>query len=385
MIETQPMMVQANLIPINKPLLDEEEVKVVSQILRSGALTGRTERIDSHVGKFEKRFAEFVKAKHAFAVNSGTSALYLSLLASGVGRKHEVIVPSFTFVSTAESVLLAGAEPVFVDIHPQTYNIDPDEIEKAISRKTKAIIPVDLYGLPADMKPIREIADDHDLVVVEDAAQAHGARYQGLPTGRFAHLACWSFYASKNMTTGEGGMITTNDDRYQDNIPYMRTHGEKEEYVSTMLGGNFRMPEMEAAIGNVQLSKLPAFLQARNRNASRLAERLEDSETIQLPTVSKGYKHSWYLFTIKLKGANEKTRDQIVEKLRNQGIGATVYYRCPIHLMPLYSGFRTSSLAHTEDAAKHVISLPIHPAVTPEQIDSIAQSMQKVLESKRDP
>ncbi len=380
MIKTQRMMVLANLIPINKPLLDEEEVKIVSHVLRSCALTGRTERVGSHVGKFEKRYAKFVKAKHAFAVNSGTAALYLSLLASGVERRHEVIVPSFTFVSTAESVLLVGAEPVFADIHPQTYNIDPDQIERAISTRTKAIIPVDLYGLPADMKPIREIADDHNLVVVEDAAQAHGAQYRGHPTGHFAEVACWSFYASKNMTTGEGGMITTNDDQYQDVIPYMRTHGEKEEYVSTMLGGNFRMPEMEAAIGNVQLSKLPTFLKARRQNASRLAERLEDLETIQLPTVNKGFKHSWYLFTIKLKGANEKTRDHIVEKLRNQGIGATVYYRCPIHLMPLYSGFRKGSLSNTEAAAKLVLSLPIHPAVTSEQIDYIAQSMHSILE-----
>lgn len=368
------------MIPINKPLIDEEEVKVVSQILRSCALTGRTERIGSYVGKFERAFAKFVKAKYAFAVNSGTSALYLSLLALRVGWRDEVIVPSFTFVSTAESVLLAGAEPVFVDINPETYNIEPEEIEKAITEKTKAIIPVDLYGLPADMKPIGEIAEDHNLIVVEDAAQAHGAQYKGMPAGNLAHLACWSFYASKNMTTGEGGMITTNDDRYRDSIPYMRTHGEKEEYVSTMLGGNFRMPEMEAAIGNVQLSKLPNFLKTRERNATRLAEQLGDLEKIQLPNVSTGYKHSWYLFTVKLKGANEKTRDQTVKKLRNLGIGATVYYRCPIHLMPIYRRFRSGSLYHTEEAAKLVLSLPIHPAVAPEQIDYIAESMQRVLE-----
>jgi dTDP-4-amino-4,6-dideoxygalactose transaminase len=297
------------MIAINRPLLDEKEVQAVSKVLRSCLLTGRTERSDSEVRRFEEAFAQFVKAKYAFAVNSGTSALYMSLLAAGLGPGSEVIVPSFTFVATAESVLVLGAKPVFIDINPETYNIDSNLIEKAITNKTKAIIPVDLFGLPADMKVIRDIAVNHNLVVVEDAAQAHGAEYKGMPPGSFADLACWSFYASKNMTTGEGGMITTNEEKYRDILPYMRSHGEKEEYISSMIGGNFRMPEMEAAIGNVQLSKLPGFLTARRKNAERLIERLDGIDELQLPMVPKGYKHSWYLFTVKLKNANEGRGD----------------------------------------------------------------------------
>lgn len=365
-------------IPINRPLLDEEEVEAVAKVLRSGILTSRTESA-SMVGQFERAFAKFVKARYAFAVNSGTTALHLSLLASGLDQGSEVIVPSFTFVATAETVVLAGARPVFVDIDPDTYNIDPERIEEAITEKTKVIIPVDLYGLPADMKPIREIAENHDLKIVEDAAQAHGAECNGKPAGSFADVACWSFYASKNMTTGEGGMITTSSDGYAEKLPYMRSHGEKEEYVSSMIGGNFRMPEMEAAVGNVQLRKLPAFLKRRQSNAENLASKLRNVEKLQLPAVQKGYKHSWYLFTARLKKADKKERDRVVDGLRQLGIGAAVYYQEPIHLMPFYRKFRKRGLPHTEEAARQVFSLPIHPAVETEQIDYIAVSVKKLL------
>jgi len=366
------------MIPINKPLLGEEEVEAVAKVLRSGLLTSRTESA-SMVRIFEEAFARFVKAKHAVAVNSGTAALHLSLLASKVRRGHEVIVPSFTFVSTAETVALAGAKPVFVDINPDTYNIDPEKIKKAITKKTKAIIPVDLFGLPADMESIREIAQEHDLVIIEDAAQAHGALYAGKPAGSSANLACWSFYASKNMTTGEGGMITTNNNEYAEKLPYMRTHGEKDEYVSSMIGGNFRMPEMEAAIGYTQLKKLPNFLKLRRRNAQRLTAKLQNAKKLQLPTVPEGYKHSWYLFTVRLKNADKKKRDKIVAELRKMGIRATVYYRVPIHLMPFYRKFSKHRLPNTEKAANQVFSLPVHPAVTTEQTDYIATSLQKLL------
>ncbi|MCW3985098.1 MAG: DegT/DnrJ/EryC1/StrS family aminotransferase [Candidatus Bathyarchaeota archaeon] len=367
------------MIPINKPLLGEEEVEAVVIVLRSGILTSRT-KSGSIVGLFEDAFAKFVKAKHAFAVNSGTSALHLSLLAAEVGPGNEVIVPSFTFVSTAETVVLVGAKPVFVDINLETYNIDPEKTGKAITKNTKAIIPVDLFGLPAETKPIKEIAQEHGLAVIEDAAQAHGAQYAGKPAGSFADLACWSFYASKNMTTGEGGMITTNSDEYAEKLPYMRSHGEKEEYVSSMIGHNFRMPEMEAAIGRVQLEKLPNFLKQRRRNAERIASKLEGIKELQLPTVPKGYKHSWYLFTVRLKNADEKKRDETIVELKKLSIGATAYYRVPIHLMPFYSKFSKHGLPNTEKAARQVFSLPVHPAVTTEQIDYIASSLQKLLE-----
>jgi perosamine synthetase len=364
-------------IQINKPLLDEEEVEAVAKVLRSGVLTSRAQS-GSRVGEFEKAFSHFVEAKHAFAVSSGTAALHLSLLASGVGHGDEVIAPSFTFVATAETVVLVGAKPVFVDIDPESCNVDPEKVRKAITKRTKAIVPVDIFGLPADVRAIKEIADEHCLMVVEDAAQAHGARYMGKPAGSFADLACWSFYASKNMTTGEGGMITTDSDKFAEKLPCMRTHGETGEYVSTMIGGNFRMPEVEAAIGCVQLRKLPLFLKARRKNAEGLLSRLKGLNWLQLPAVPKGYEHSWYLFTVKLKEDDAERRDRVVSELRKRGIGATVYYPTPIHMMPFYRRFSKQRLPNTEKAARQVLSLPVHPGVTMEQIDHIASSVKKM-------
>jgi perosamine synthetase len=366
------------MIPINKPLLDEAEIRAVTKVLKSGLLTSRAQS-GSMVAKFEQAFAKFVEAKHAFAVNSGTAALQLSLLAAEIERGSEVIVPSLTFVATAETVVLVGARPVFVDINPDTYNIDPDSIRAAINDKTRAIMPVDLFGLPADIKPIREIADEHNLTIIEDAAQAHGARYAGTSVGSLADLACWSFYASKNMTTGEGGMITTNNDKYAEKLPYMRSHGEKAEYRSTMIGGNFRMPEMEAAIGYEQLKKLPGFLQLRQRNAMELATKLQDIDDLQLPTVPDSYTHSWYLFTVRIKNADAEKRNNIVATLRGQGIGATVYYPIPIHAMPFYRRFGETPLPNTEIAADQVFSLPVHPAVTMEQIRNMATTLRSLL------
>jgi len=199
------------MIPVNMPLIGNEEVNAVTRVLKSGILTGRLGS-GPMAKQFEDSFAKFAQAKHAIAVNSGTAALHMSLWAKSIKRGDEVVLPSFTFIATAEAVALVGAKPVFVDIKPNTYNIDPEKIEPAITSKTRAIMPVDLYGLPAEMDKIREIADKHGLLVVEDAAQAHGASYRGKPPGNFADVACWSLYASKNMTTSEGGMLTTNDD-----------------------------------------------------------------------------------------------------------------------------------------------------------------------------
>jgi perosamine synthetase len=366
------------MIPVNMPLIGDEEIEAVIKVLKSGILTGRV-RSGPWVKQLEDGFAEFVKAKYAYAVNSGTAALHLSLMAANVGVGDEVIVPSFSFIATAEAVALVGAKPVFVDVKPDTYNIDPEKVEKAVTKKTRAIIPVDLYGLPADMEPIREIADGQDLVIVEDAAQAHGAAYETKPCGSYADLACWSFYASKNMTTGEGGMITTNKREYAEKVPFMRAHGEKEEYFSSMLGHNFRMPEIEGAVGFIQLGKLPRFLEARRKNAMRLTEKLSGVERLVLPEEPRGFRHSWYLYTVRLRDASERGRDAVVAKLREKGVGATVYYRTPIHLMPYYSGFGRFSLSVTEKVAQQVFSLPVHPGVTLEQVDFLAEVLEKLL------
>jgi perosamine synthetase len=365
------------MIPINMPIIGDEEVEAITKVLRSGLLTGRVQS-GPWVKRLEVGFSKFVKAKYAFAVDTGTAALHLSLMASGMGAGDEVIVPSFTFIATAEAVALVGAKPVFVDIEPSSYNINPQNIEGASTKKTKAIIPVDLYGMPANMAPIREIADRRGLVIIEDAAQAHGATYEAKPVGSYADIACWSFYASKNMTTGEGGMITTNKEKYADKTPYMRAHGEKVEYYSSMLGHNFRMPEMEGALGYVQLQKLPKFLEARRKNATQLTEILGSAKRLQLPEEPRGFRHSWYLYTVRLKDATESERGKLVEKLRQKNIGATVYYHAPIHLMPYYKRFGKYQLPEAEKASKQVFSLPVHPAVTSEQIDYIGRTVVKL-------
>ena len=362
------------MIPINAPQIGEEEIEAVVKVMKSGVLThglgaGLT------VTKFEKKFAKFMKAKHAIAVNTGTSALHLAITRTGIKHGHEVILPSFTFVATAEVIAMVGAKPVFVDIDPETYNISPEKIEKAITKKTRAIMPVDLYGLPADMQPIREIADKHELTIIEDSCQAHGASYKGKPPGAFADAACWSFYASKNMTTGEGGMITTNDDELAEKMRFMRSHGEKEKYQSLILGHNYHMPEIQAAIGCIQLKKLPKFSAERRENAKRLSAKLRKAENLQLPKEPRGYRHSWYLYTVRLKDAKRKKRDKTVENLRQKGIGAQVYYATPIHLMPYYKKFGKHRLQETEKAAKQVFSLPVHPSVTAKQIDFIGETV----------
>jgi len=362
------------LIPINAPQIGEEEIEAVSKVLKSGILTHGL-GAGPMVREFESSFANFVKAKHALAVNSGTAALHSALMAADIGSEDEVILPSFTFVATAEVVALLGAKTVFVDIDPETYNISTKLIEKAITKKTKAIMPVDLYGLPADMKPIREIADKHGLFIIEDAAQAHGATYNGKPPGAFADAACWSFYASKNMTTGEGGMVTTNNDEIAEKLRIIRNHGEKEKYVSVSIGHNYRMPEIEAAIGCVQLKKLPAFLAKRRENAKKLAENLRKAKNLQLPKEPKGFTHSWYLYTVRIKNADKKKRDTVVEELKRKGIGAEVYYATPIHLMPYYRKLRSYRLPETEKAANQVFSLPVHPRVTEDQISFIGETV----------
>ena len=256
------------MIYINLPKIGEEEIQAVNKVMRSGMLTSGL-GMGPAVTEFEKGFGKMAGAKHAVAVNTGTAALHAAVMAVGVKQGDEVILPSFTFVATAEAVALAGAKPVFTDIDPETYNLSPSAVEKAITKKTKAVLPVDLYGFSADLKPLREIADKNSLALVEDAAQAHGATYMGKPAGAFSDVACWSMYASKNIMTGEGGVATTNNDQLDETLRMIRTHGEKAKYASLILGTNYRMSEMQAAIGNVQLDRLEGFVAKRRRNAQQ--------------------------------------------------------------------------------------------------------------------
>jgi perosamine synthetase len=364
-----------NLIPINLSKIGEEEIEAVVKVMKNGPLTNAL-GAGPMVTRFEKNFAEFAGVKHAVAVNTGTAALHSAVVAGGVKQGDEVILPSFTFVATAEAVVMAGGKPVFTDIDPETYHLSSDEIEKNVTKNTKAIVPVDLYGLPVDIKPIRKIAAEHDLAVVEDAAQAHGATYAGKPAGVFADAACWSLYASKNMTTGEGGVVTTDSDAMAEILRLIRTHGEKAKYASLMLGYNYRMSEIQAAIGVVQLEKLSSFVAKRRANAQRLTELLAKTGRLQLPKETKGRQHSWYLYTVRLKDGKLSERDKILEELKKKGIGAEAYYVHPVHTMPYYrETFGERKLPETEKAAQQVFSLPVHPGVTEEQVDYIGRAL----------
>jgi len=366
------------IISVNIPLIGQEEIRAVTKVLKSGMLTGRFGS-GPMAKQFESNFARFFRAKHAVAVNSGTGALHMALWAAGVKAGDEVILPSFTFIATAEVVALIGAKPVFVDIKPNTYNIDPDKLEVAITSNTKAIIPVDLYGLPAQMDKIRKITDKHNLILVEDAAQAHGASYRGKSPGYFADMACWSFYASKNITTGEGGMVTTSNDKFAEKLRLIRSHGEREEYKASTLGHNYRMPEIEAAMGIMQLKKLPMFVEKRRKNAEALTRRLRDVKQLIPPTEPRGCRSSWYLYTARIRKGGSKDRDRIVDDLRKKGVGATVYYHTPIHQMPYYKRFGDYHLPNTEKMAQQVFSLPVHPKVSAENIEYIACTVETAM------
>ncbi len=356
------------------PRIGEEEAQAVLEVIRKGPLTNAL-GAGPKVLEFEKNYAKFAGVKHAVAVNSGTAALHAALSAVGIKPGDEVIVPSFTFVATAEAVVLAGAKPVFADIDPETYTLSPQDVERSITKKTKAVLPVDLYGYSADWEPLREIAEKYSLALVEDAAQAHGTTYEGKPAGSFSDVACWSLYASKNITTGEGGMITTDSDEIDEKLRLIRNHGEKAKYASLMLGNNYRMPELEAAIGIVQLGKLPLFTAKRRQNAQQLSKMLEKTKRLKLPIESESRQHSWYLYTVRLDGTEEE-RNLIIKELKHKEISAEAYYVNPIHTMPFYNdNFGGCKLPETEKAAKQVFSIPVHPGVTSEQIEYIGRTL----------
>ncbi|MCD6510036.1 MAG: DegT/DnrJ/EryC1/StrS family aminotransferase [Thermoprotei archaeon] len=366
------------MIPINKPVLGREEIEAVTRVLESGILTNPSPQGGPMVRRFEEVFARFIGVKHAIAVNSGTAALYAALLAAGIGPGDEVIVPAFTFVATANVVLMVGAKPVFVDIDLTTYNIDVEAVRRKITDRTRAIIPVHLYGLPADMDPLMELAEEHDLIVIEDACQAHGSAYKGKKAGSLGHMAAFSFYPSKIITTGEGGMVTTNDDELAEKLRMIRTHGQIKGYDTVILGANLRMTEIAAAIGVVQMERISEFLRMRRRNASLLTEKLEENEEIILPSEPKEFTHNWYLYTIRV---NKHNRDRLLMELRKAGIGTVAYYPTPLHKLPLYArmGYSKEHLPNSEHAAKTVLSLPVHPQVSEEQIAFIAETLKGLL------
>lgn len=370
-----------DMILINQPSIGKEEIEAVVEVLKSGILTEKSGR-GPRVLQFEKDFSKYVGAKHAVAVSSGTAALHSALLAVGIQLGDEVVVPSFTFSATAEAVVLAGGRPSFADIDADTYAITPESIEAALTSKTKAILPVHMYGLCADMDPIMELARNRGLIVIEDAAQAHGAEYKGRRVGSTGDATCFSFYAGKNMTTGEGGMVTTNDDDLAEQMRMIRTHGEERPYWVSRQGHNYHMPEIAGALGIVQLKKLPSFLEERRRNAEYLTEKLSVLGKLVMPKEPAGRKHAWYLFSPRLRGANAGKRNKLVEKLRSRNIGAAVYYESPVHMLPYYRDLqstRRSALPETERACRQVFSLPVHPQLRQTELQFITDSVKRAV------
>jgi dTDP-4-amino-4,6-dideoxygalactose transaminase len=349
------------VISIAKPLIEDAEKQAVLEVLDSGMLAQ-----GPRVKAFEEAFAEMCGVEHAIATSSGTTALHVALLANGIAAGDEVITSPFTFIASANSVLFTGAKPIFVDIDPVTFNIDPAQIEAAITPRTKAILPVHLFGLLADMDTMMEIADRHDLVVIEDACQSHGAEYKGQRAGSFG-TGTFSLYPTKNITSAEGGMITTDDDEIAENCRVIRQHGMRRRYYHDELGFNFRMTDVHAAIGLAQLGKLEKFNAARIANAAYFNEHLEGVIT---PTVPEGYRHVYHQYTVRVPDGR---RDALMAHLKENGIGFGVYYPVPIHKQTYYVkelGY-DQSLPEAERAAEEVLSLPVHPALSQADLKKI--------------
>jgi dTDP-4-amino-4,6-dideoxygalactose transaminase len=356
------------MIPIAHPLIGDEEKAAVLAVLDSGQLAQ-----GEVVEEFEANFASWIGVKHAIATSNGTTALHVALLAHGVGAGDEVITSPFTFIASANSILYTGARPVFVDIEPDTFNLDPHLIEAALTPKTKAIMPVHLYGNPADIKAIQQIADRHGLAVIEDAAQAHGAKVRGRAVGSFG-TGCFSFYPTKNMTSGEGGMITTNDDSLADLARLLRAHGARERYRHELLAYNFRMTNIHAAIGNAQLAKAEGWTRQRQQNAARLTELLGDA--VVTPVTRDWAEHVYHQYTVRIPGG----RGDLPERLAQQGVGTGVHYPIPVHHQPMYKelGY-TDSMPNAEQAAQEVLSLPVHPSVSEDGLVGIAKELRSLI------
>lgn len=350
-------------IHIAKPQLEEEEKAAVMAVLDSGMLAQ-----GKRVAEFEARFATLCGVKHAVSVASGTAALWLALLAHEIGPGDEVITTPFSFIASSNCILYVGARPVFADIEPDTCLIDTTAIEAKITARTRAILPVHLYGQPCDMATIMDIAGRHDLFVVEDACQAHGATFEDQPVGSFG-TGCFSFYPTKNMTTGEGGIVTTNDDALAERLRLLRNHGQSRRYQHDILGYHFRTTDIQAAIGLVQLKKLPAWNKQRFANARYLSERLQG---VQTPIVRPGRSHVFHQYAIRVSDGRQPLQDH----LQKQGIGTAIHYPRPIHHQPVYQSLGyDDALPQAEAASREILSLPIHPALSQSDLDRIVAAV----------
>ena len=353
------------MIPAAKPIIGDEEREAVDRVLRSGMIAGGPE-----VAAFETEFSELVDGRHSIAVNSGTSALHMAFVAAGIKAGDEVIVPSFTFAATANSVVLAGGTPVFADIEENFFNMDPKSAEAAITPRTRAIMPVHLYGHPAALREYKDIAARHNLLLFEDAAQAHAASLDGIPVGAWGVAGSFSFYPTKNMTSGEGGMVTTPCDHIARKTRLLRNQGMEKRYENEIAGYNTRMTDIHAAIGRVQLKKLAGWTKQRQDNAKFLDENLNG---VIVPPVADGAVHVYHQYTIRIV---DQDRDAFAEEIGKRGIGSGVYYPIPNHRLPSYG--QTLDLPVTEQVAKQCLSLPVHPSLSQGDLEKIVEVINAV-------
>ncbi|MHA1213664.1 MAG: DegT/DnrJ/EryC1/StrS family aminotransferase [Candidatus Hodarchaeales archaeon] len=375
---------------VAQPQITEEEVQLVAETVRSkGFVEGKNAR------KLEAAFAEFVGAKHAICTANGTAALHLAFEGLNIPPGSEVITSSFTFIASANSICFGGGIPIFADIDPQTYNIDPEKIQELITPKTKAIMPVHIFGLPADMKAIKDIAEDNNLLIIEDACQSHGAKIDNKHVGTFGNVGCFSFYATKNMITGEGGMIVTDDDDLAQRIRSLKNHGRGPQggYQHYFIGYNYRLADPLAAIGLIQMGKLPNMLEKRRKNAEAIRKTIAELDSIQIQEIPKGFTHAHYICAPRVDDSSSKTAPEIVNALKNKGVGSRQIYALPCHQQPTYlegiKNWRWSSfveypdyskfnLPNTEKIATTHFEVPIHPGLTEEEVQTIQKTLLEV-------
>ena len=359
------------LIPIAQPLISDEDKRRVLEVLDSGHFVA-----GPRVADFERAFASYIGVPHAVAASSGTTALMAALRAAGIGPGDRVVTSTFSYGASASTILSCGAEPVFADIDPRTYNLDPDSVAEVLRRTpgVRAILLVHLYGLPCATDRFEALAASHGVILLEDAAQAHGASFRGRRAGAFGRAAAFSFYPSKNMTTGEGGMVTTADPHVGDRARLFTRGGERQQYLYEAEGYNFRMTEMAAAIGIGQLSRLDGWNERRRRNAARLSEGLTGVEWLTCPVEPEGCAHVYHQYTVRV----ARGRDRLRRHLEEEGIGTRVYYPQPIHTTPFYRArYGDARCPEAVRAAEQVLSLPVHPSVGDADLDRIVDAVRR--------
>jgi len=346
--------------------------RAIGEVIDSGAFAG-----GPVVAEFEKEFASFCGVRHAIGVGNGTDAIWLALLACGIGPGDEVVTVPNTFMATAEAISYTGAKPVFVDVDPRTYTMDPNLLDAVCTSRTKAIIPVHLFGQMAEMEPILACARRHGLRVIEDAAQAHGATYKGQKAGSFGDAACFSFYPGKNLGAfGEAGAVVTNDAALDEKIRVLRDHGQVKKYYHSMVGWNCRMDGIQAAVLRIKLPRLDKSNDCRRRHAMQYNEAFSQTEEVTIPFESPAGHHVYHVYPIEV-----SERDELLQSLRSGGIGCGIHYPVPIHLQEAYQvlGYGKGSFPVSERACSRLLSLPMFPELTREQVELVAQTVRRSL------